>query len=119
MMRRPGAATRLWAMRRGVDVHELRAVAVVTGVSLVVGVVAIGLSVPPAVGAAPGPVVLAAAADAYANQGAPTTNYGKSASIAARGTLGMTAYLRFAVPSTPVGYEIASATLTLTTNSSS
>jgi hypothetical protein len=68
---------------------------------------------------APGPVTrtLTPVADAYANEGAPGTSFGLSASLASKQKPSAISYLRFQVPSAPAGKVLRSATLRLTTNS--
>lgn len=58
--------------------------------------------------------------DTSVNQGAPNTTYGSSVSLASRGNLGYTTYLRF-LPGTqvPEGMTLRSATLRLTTTTDS
>ncbi len=63
------------------------------------------------VAATPTVVTLSPVADAYANAGAPTTNYGSDSSLASRGTPGAVSFLRFALPATPVGKALSSAVL--------
>ncbi|MFF2650214.1 DNRLRE domain-containing protein [Streptomyces sp. NPDC058045] len=62
---------------------------------------------------------VAATEDAYANAGAPGTNYGSSASLAVRGTSAYLAYLRFDLPAAPAGTELKSARLTVKTSTQS
>jgi hypothetical protein len=52
-------------------------------------------------------------ADTYANEGAPSTNFGTSWSLSSRGNLGAVSYLRFAVPAAPTGKTLRSASLQL------
>lgn len=54
-------------------------------------------------------------ADAYVNEGAPSTNYGSSVSLASRGSLGYTSYLRFTLPEAAAGLEVKSARLRIRT----
>jgi hypothetical protein len=61
-------------------------------------------------------VMLAPVADAYVNESAATTNYGTSTSLASRGTAGYQSFLRFALPATPAGMSLLSASLTLRTS---
>jgi fibronectin type 3 domain-containing protein len=67
--------------------------------------------------AAPPPTVLSVTpvADTYANQGAPSTNFGTSASLLSRGTSGGVSYLRFALPAAPAGKQLVSAVLRIRT----
>ena len=58
-------------------------------------------------------------ADTYGNAGAPTTNYGNSSNLSARGNVAAISYLRFGVPSVPSFTKLTSATLMLTTTTSS
>jgi hypothetical protein len=61
-------------------------------------------------------VTLVPVEDTYVNKGAPSTNYGASASMASRGgTSPYTAYLRFAVPTAPTGGTLVGATLKVRT----
>ncbi len=64
-------------------------------------------------------VTLTPTADTYANQGAPTTNYGNEASLASRGTSGYTAYLRFVLPAAPAGTSLTGAVLKIRTTTDS
>jgi len=50
-------------------------------------------------------------ADTYANGGAPSANYGTSASIAVGGSTGATAWLRFVLPSAPGSAPLAGVNL--------
>jgi large repetitive protein len=71
---------------------------------------------------APGsPVVtpLAPIADTYANRGAATTNYGSTASLASRGSVGAVSYLRFALPAAPAGTVLTGASLQIRTTADS
>ncbi|MEU4727225.1 LamG-like jellyroll fold domain-containing protein [Streptomyces sp. NPDC023588] len=52
-----------------------------------------------------------AAEDTYINQGAPSTAYGTSTSLAVRGTSAYESYLRFTLPAAPAGQVLKSATL--------
>jgi large repetitive protein len=67
------------------------------------------------VAAEPVSLTVAPSADSYVNQGAPTTNYGSSGSLASRGTPGYVSYLRFPVPAAPPGTEVKAARLRITT----
>jgi hypothetical protein len=58
---------------------------------------------------------LAPVADGYANQGAATTTFGTSSSLASQGTKGATAYLRFTLPAAPAGKTLRSASLRVRT----
>ena len=58
-------------------------------------------------------------ADTYANEGAPSTNYGSSTSLSSRGELGAVSYLRFAVPTAPAGTTLRSAALQFRTTTQS
>ncbi|MEW2136133.1 LamG-like jellyroll fold domain-containing protein [Streptomyces sp. NPDC005409] len=49
--------------------------------------------------------------DTYINQGAPSTAYGTSTSLAVRGTSAYESYLRFTLPAAPAGQVLKSATL--------
>ncbi|MEU6757528.1 LamG-like jellyroll fold domain-containing protein [Streptomyces sp. NPDC046685] len=49
--------------------------------------------------------------DTYINQGAPSTAYGTSSSLAVRGTSAYESYLRFTLPAAPAGQVLKSATL--------
>ncbi|MFE4259533.1 LamG-like jellyroll fold domain-containing protein [Streptomyces sp. NPDC056883] len=53
--------------------------------------------------------------DTYINQGAPSTAYGASASLAVRGTSAYETYLRFAIPAAPAGQVLKSASLQVKT----
>jgi hypothetical protein len=64
-----------------------------------------------AVAAAPTVVQVRASADTYANQGAPSTNFGSSWSLSSRGSIGAVSYLRYAVPAAPAGKTLRSAAL--------
>ena len=70
---------------------------------------------------APVPTVITVrpSADTYANEGAPSTNYGRSSSLTSRGSLGATSYLSLAVPATPAGKTLRSAVLRIRTTSES
>ncbi len=69
---------------------------------------------------APATVVLVPAlADTYANEGAPSTNFGTSSSMSSRGSLGAVSYLRFAVPKAPAGKTLRSAALQFRTTTQS
>ncbi|MEV7612681.1 DNRLRE domain-containing protein [Streptomyces sp. NPDC089799] len=57
-----------------------------------------------------------AAADTYANAGAPGTNYGTSGSLAVRGSALYASYLRFDLPAAPAGTVLKSATLSVKTS---
>ena len=81
-----------------------------------------GSTVAPAV--APTPTtgtssVLTPLADSYANQGAPSTNYGSDSTLSVRGSSGATSYLRFALPAAPTGKTLTKAVLRLRTQDSS
>ncbi|MBT2477350.1 LamG-like jellyroll fold domain-containing protein [Streptomyces sp. ISL-94] len=54
--------------------------------------------------------------DTYINQGAPSTAYGTSTSLAVRGTSAYEAYLRFSLPAAPAGQVLKSASLQVKTN---
>lgn len=62
-------------------------------------------------------VSISAAADSYANAGAPGTNFGTSSSLSVRGSVAAASYLRFPVPTAPAGTVLATATLRLRTTS--
>ncbi|MCJ1680859.1 DNRLRE domain-containing protein [Streptomyces sp. APSN-46.1] len=49
--------------------------------------------------------------DTYINQGAPSTAYGTSASLAVRGTSAYETYLRFTLPAAPAGQVLKAASL--------
>ncbi|MDD9379000.1 DNRLRE domain-containing protein [Streptomyces sp. ZAF1911] len=53
--------------------------------------------------------------DTYINQGAPSTAYGASASLAVRGTSAYETYLRFDIPAAPAGQVLKSASLQVKT----
>ncbi|MGW5401311.1 LamG-like jellyroll fold domain-containing protein [Streptomyces sp. NPDC003952] len=53
--------------------------------------------------------------DTYINQGAPSTAYGTSASLAVRGTAAYETYLRFDIPAAPAGTVLKSASLQVKT----
>ena len=55
-------------------------------------------------------------ADAFGNAGAATATSGTATSLASRGTVGATAYLRFGIPSAPVGQTLTGAVLNIRTN---
>ncbi len=69
--------------------------------------------------AAPLVEVLRPTDDAWANASAPTRNYGSSTSLTTRGTKATVSYLKFAMPTAPVGRTLATAVLTIRTLSSS
>ncbi|MCB5177890.1 CBM96 family carbohydrate-binding protein [Streptomyces antimicrobicus] len=54
--------------------------------------------------------------DTYVNQGAPSTAYGTSTSLAVRGTSAYETYLRFALPAAPAGQVLKSASLQVKTS---
>ncbi|MFG2878147.1 LamG-like jellyroll fold domain-containing protein [Streptomyces sp. NPDC048337] len=56
-----------------------------------------------------------AAEDTYINQGAPSTAYGTSTSLAVRGTSAYETYLRFSLPAAPAGQVLKSASLQIKT----
>ncbi|MFJ4778346.1 LamG-like jellyroll fold domain-containing protein [Streptomyces sp. NPDC088762] len=56
-----------------------------------------------------------AAEDTYINQGAPSTAYGTSTSLAVRGTSAYETYLRFSLPAAPAGQVLKSASLQVKT----
>lgn len=57
-------------------------------------------------------------ADTYANEGAPNTTFGTSASLASQGgSPGAAAYLRFLVPAAPAGKVLVASSLRVRTNS--
>lgn len=65
-------------------------------------------------------VTLAPTADAFANQGATSKNYGSSASLAVRATSpGQVSYLRFTLPSAPAGKTLTGVSLRLRTSTES
>ncbi|MFZ3500477.1 DUF7594 domain-containing protein [Streptomyces sp. 5.8] len=53
--------------------------------------------------------------DTYINQGAPSTAYGASTSLAVRGTSAYETYLRFDIPAAPAGTVLKSASLQIKT----
>lgn len=53
--------------------------------------------------------------DTYINQGAPSTAYGTSTSLAVRGTSAYETYLRFDIPAAPAGQVLKSASLQVKT----
>jgi fibronectin type 3 domain-containing protein len=57
-------------------------------------------------------VTVQPAEDAFANAGAPATNYGADSTLVSRGSVGSASYLRFAMPATPTGTELSAAQLT-------
>ena len=67
----------------------------------------------------PSTVTLYPSADTYGNEGAPSTNYGTTSSLTARGSLGASSYLKFAIPATPAGKRLVKAELKLRTTSDS
>ncbi|MGW5847445.1 DNRLRE domain-containing protein [Streptomyces sp. NPDC055254] len=64
-------------------------------------------------------VEVTAAADTYANAGAPAANYGTSGSLAVRGTSFYASYLRFDLPAAPPGTVLKSAVLGVKTSTMS
>ncbi|MFJ3925804.1 DNRLRE domain-containing protein [Streptomyces sp. NPDC090022] len=56
-----------------------------------------------------------ASEDTYINQGAPSTAYGTSSSLAVRGTSAYETYLRFSLPAAPAGQVLKSASLQIKT----
>ncbi|MER5727006.1 LamG-like jellyroll fold domain-containing protein [Streptomyces sp. NPDC002138] len=54
--------------------------------------------------------------DTYVNQGAPSTAYGASASLAVRGTSAYESYLRFTLPAAPAGQVLKAASLQVKTS---
>lgn len=63
---------------------------------------------------------LTSSADTYVNQGAPSAAYGSSTSMASRGSLAYTSYLRFTPGTTvPAGLRLVSATLRVYTTADS
>ena len=56
-------------------------------------------------------------ADTYANEGAASTVYGATSSLASRGSLGYVSYLRFVVPAAPSGKTLTGAVLRIRTSS--
>lgn len=64
-------------------------------------------------------VRLTPVADTYANQGAPTTNFGNSASMVSRGYVGGTSHLRFVIPAAPAGKTLTAASMRLRTTTDS
>ena len=64
------------------------------------------------IGLAPGTTIaIEPTADTYANGGAPSSNYGTSASIAVGGSTGATAWLRFVLPTAPGSAPLAGVNL--------
>ncbi len=61
--------------------------------------------------APPTEVLVSASADSYANEGAPSSNYGTSSSLASRGRSGYASYLRFVLPQAPSGKRLTAAAL--------
>ncbi|MEV8530915.1 DNRLRE domain-containing protein [Streptomyces sp. NPDC051211] len=61
-------------------------------------------------------VEVSATEDTYINQGAPSTAYGTSTSLAVRGTSAYETYLRFNLPPAPLGRELKSASLQIKTS---
>jgi Glycosyl hydrolase family 71 len=59
-----------------------------------------------------------AVADGYANEGAPSSAYGSSSSLAAQGSKGATSYLRFAIPAAPAGTTLTGVRLKVRTTTS-
>ncbi|MER5930001.1 DNRLRE domain-containing protein [Streptomyces sp. NPDC002054] len=58
---------------------------------------------------------VSATEDTYINQGAPSTAYGTSTSLAVRGTAAYETYLRFTLPAAPAGQVLKSASLQIKT----
>ncbi|WP_219666921.1 CBM96 family carbohydrate-binding protein [Streptomyces bambusae] len=58
---------------------------------------------------------VSATEDTYINQGAPSTAYGSSSSLAVRGTSAYETYLRFPVPAAPAGQVLKAASLQIKT----
>jgi len=63
----------------------------------------------------PSVVTVTAIADSFGNAGAPTGINGSSTSLASRGNVGATSYLRFALPAAPSGKTLTNAVLKLRT----
>ncbi|WP_349372163.1 LamG-like jellyroll fold domain-containing protein [Streptomyces sp. G-G2] len=59
---------------------------------------------------------VSASEDTYINQGAPSTAYGASTSLAVRGTSAYETYLRFNLPAAPAGQVLKAASLQLKTS---
>ncbi|MEV7614860.1 DNRLRE domain-containing protein [Streptomyces sp. NPDC089799] len=59
---------------------------------------------------------VSATEDTYVNQGAPSTAYGTSTSLAVRGSSAYESYLRFTLPAAPAGQVLKSATLQIKTS---
>jgi hypothetical protein len=57
-------------------------------------------------------------ADAYANEGAPSSSYGSSSSLAAQGSKAATSYLRFPLPAAPAGTTLTGVRLQVRTTTS-
>ncbi len=91
---------------------SLQGAAAVVALLCLVGIVRGG---PLAEAAVPAPVTITPAADTYGNQGASSTNYGASSSVASVGGTASVAYLRFLLPTTPAGSVLQSASLRLKT----
>ncbi|MFE9258016.1 DNRLRE domain-containing protein [Streptomyces sp. NPDC006879] len=64
-------------------------------------------------------VTLAATEDTYANQGAPSSNFGSSSSLAVRNSPLYQSYLRFSLPQAPAGTVLKSASLRIKTTTMS
>ncbi|MDP9416420.1 MAG: DNRLRE domain-containing protein, partial [Actinomycetota bacterium] len=75
----------------------------------------LAVSAPTSLTLVPKVVKTTATADTYANQGAPSMNYGGSTSLFSRNSPGQVSYLRFSIPSTPFGTRLAGAALRLRT----
>ncbi|WP_165985961.1 LamG-like jellyroll fold domain-containing protein [Streptomyces sp. YIM 98790] len=58
-------------------------------------------------------------ADTYVNEGAPSSNYGSSTSLASRGSLAYQSYLQFDLPEAPAGTVLKAAALRIRTNTQS
>ncbi len=64
-------------------------------------------------------VSVSPSADTYANEGAPSTNYGSRSTLASKGGTSAVSYLRFAIPAAPAGKSLKSAALQIRTTGDS
>ncbi len=64
----------------------------------------------------PATITVSPTADTYANQGAPTTNYGTMSSLNSRGNPAAISYLRMVLPPAPAGKALTSAVLRIRTS---
>ena len=67
------------------------------------------------VAAQPSITKLAPTADTYADQGAPSSNFGTTTTLFSRGTSGYVSYLRFDLPPAPTGTALSSVVLRIRT----